>query len=162
MTSNRLEKLAPNIFINLKKLRELDISNNNLEVLSEWGLHALKNLELLKLDNNKFKSFDNIQLNTVNLTRIWISLSYLSNKDDICKIKNIIKPTVNKVSVNGRVYYNTIYITADDYRHCMFTWYFLKHNIRYNTFEDYKFDECVDELLYEPINNFKEFCLLSI
>ena len=89
MTSNKLETLEPNIFINLKKLKELDISNINLEVLSEWGLHFLDNLTLIKLDRNKFKSFENIQLNIVNLEKIWISLSYLHNKDDICKIKNI-------------------------------------------------------------------------
>ena len=40
----------------------------------------------------------------------------------------------------------------------MFTWYFLRHNIRYNVFEDYKFHECFDELLFEPVYNLRVFC----
>lgn len=156
MSSNKIVKLAHDLFKNMNKLNTLDISHNHLEVFDEWGLNSLTSLEHIRLDYNRFKYIQDIQINTVSLRHVWISLSDL-NKSQICSLDKFIRPTVAKINIVA--YFSSIYITDPEYVDCLLTWHYLKKMIRFNIFEDYKLFACIDELKYTSADKLKLFCL---
>ena len=84
---NYITKINPSTFINLEKLKELNLSGNELEEINKDTFNGLNNLENLNLSSNKLKKINSFAFNGLN------NLKNLNLSDN--KLEEINKDTLN-------------------------------------------------------------------
>lgn len=103
LSKNNLTLISPNIFIKLKHMKKLDLSENLLSEIYINGLAKSNNLDELNYSNNKLKIFNNIIFDKIStITKLNLSHNYIK----ILKSTTISKPVISLISLD--LSYNNI------------------------------------------------------
>ena len=78
LQKNNISKLNINLFVNLKKLEFINLSNNKLKIIYKSLFKHNTNLEVINLSNNKIKYFNLILDNFPKLSHVGLKHNHLS------------------------------------------------------------------------------------
>jgi Leucine-rich repeat (LRR) protein len=102
LSLNRIERISPQAFKNIKSLKQLNLARNKLTQLNDEVFSGLSSLEVLKLDKN---SIESIQQNSfselANLRMLDLSNNKLTLLDDLIfrSLENITELNLNGNSI---------------------------------------------------------------